>query len=375
MGGIVRLGRIGPTGIGAKYIARALLLIAALTLGTGWSVKPFIEGALQALSPGTDSENAERRIIRDPLYGVDMLSATVGVAVGYYGSVLTTQNGGADWNHVRIEGGELLRRVHAYSESSIWAVGHRGSIFHSSDRGRSWERSRQPDGIYLRDIAFASDWIGWAVGHDGRILKTSDGGRNWKAQDLSGYAGRDLPRLHAVAAVSPEFAVIAGEFGIVAITANSGETWELLDSPVETTLTAVAATESRAFLVGLDGVALRVEFGEVTAVTRVPTGTDEHLFDIALDQNGRGGAVGKAVLLSFDGSRFAPVSADPALNLEFAWYHGADALPDGTLIAVGIQGSVIGITPEHPAQLIVKSSVAETMTTATRAFEWKGSFE
>lgn len=356
---------------GVTALLRGVALLVACFGLAAWSPAPFVEEALNFLFPEPVYEPDPERTIRDSLYGVDMLDETFGVAVGYFGSVQTTSDGGQSWTHQVSGSDELLRRVDVVSETSVWAVGHRGTILHSSDAGVSWGIKRQPDDVYLRDIAFANERVGWAVGHDARILKTVDGGEMWEPQALA-YAGRDLPRLHAVAVISPEKAVIAGEFGVFAVTNDGGLNWHVVDLPIKTTLTALAVANDEIVAVGLDGVAVRVggqifdvadsaggavPNGPVSSVAEViPTGTKEHIFDVALDGRGHGGAVGRTVLLRFDGTNFGPVTADDSIQLNYSWYHGASILPGGDVVAVGLNGSIIRFDAQNPAQLIGQSA-------------------
>eukprot|EP00657_Telonema_sp_P-1_P011465 TRINITY_DN6599_c0_g1_i1.p1 TRINITY_DN6599_c0_g1~~TRINITY_DN6599_c0_g1_i1.p1 ORF type:complete len:118 (+),score=15.64 TRINITY_DN6599_c0_g1_i1:117-470(+) len=73
---------------------------------------------------------------------------------------------------------------------------------------------------YLRDIAFADKNNGWAVGHGSTIWHTADGGKIWTKQTLTGFEGRDLPRLHGVVAKDANNAILVGEFGTIAYTEN-----------------------------------------------------------------------------------------------------------------------------------------------------------
>ncbi|MGB5893570.1 MAG: YCF48-related protein, partial [Ignavibacteriaceae bacterium] len=87
-----------------------------------------------------------------------------------------------------------LRSVQFVSIDTGWALGSFGDIIHTTDGGENWEL--QYSNIdYVSDIFFIDDKFGWAVGtlhngefvwgipdRDGVFLKTVDGGKNWTIQ-------------------------------------------------------------------------------------------------------------------------------------------------------------------------------------------------
>ena len=293
-----------------------------------------------AASPGSGAA-VVNRLVPDHLYGVDFVDGQTGFASGYYGTLLKTENGGLHWTRLSSGVDQLLRRVDAVSEQLVWAVGHRGSILHSSDGGHRWQEQHRLPGVYLRDLSFADSDVGWVVGHEAAIMHTRDGGRSWQRQELSGYSGRDLPRLNAVLALDRQRAVLAGEFGVLAITEDGGDNWRLIETPAKKTLTALAQAGGQVTAVGLDGIAWQLSLGHDPAVHALSTGTREHLFDIALDTDGNGVVVGRSVLLRIERDRLTPVFADAGVELPYNWFHGVSVLPVGELLAVGGRGVVI----------------------------------
>ena len=291
-------------------------------------------------SPGTGSTSISR-LVPDHLYGVDFVDGQTGFASGYYGTLLKTENGGSHWTSLNTGVDQLLRRVDAVSDRLVWAVGHRGSVLHSVDGGDSWYEQHHLPNIYLRDLSFADDRIGWVVGHEGSILHTRDGGRSWQRQELSGYSGRDLPRLNAVLALDGQRAVLAGEFGVLAFTEDAGANWHLIDTPGRNTMTALDQVAGLVTAVGLDGIAWQFRFGSDASVQQLSTGTSEHLFDVALNGDGSGVVVGRSVLLGIAHDQLSPLSAGQAIELPYNWFHGVAALANGGLLAVGGRGSII----------------------------------
>jgi photosystem II stability/assembly factor-like uncharacterized protein len=80
----------------------------------------------------------------------------------------------------------LLLDVTSRDENSYAAVGTYGVIIVTSDGGQSWEQAAVPASVSLTGVHFPTPDSGWAVGHDGLILHSADGGKTWEKQ-LDGH--------------------------------------------------------------------------------------------------------------------------------------------------------------------------------------------
>jgi len=76
----------------------------------------------------------------------------------------------------------LLLDVTARGEGAFVAVGEYGVILVSEDGGESWTQAQVPVSVMLTGVYFPTDESGWAVGHDGVILHSGDGGHTWAKQ-------------------------------------------------------------------------------------------------------------------------------------------------------------------------------------------------
>ncbi|HEC01556.1 MAG TPA: hypothetical protein ENI91_07665 [Sphingomonadales bacterium] len=301
----------------------------------------LVVAQLPVVAMANSETSQDKRLVADNLFDVDFIDAQRGLASGYYGTILKTRDGGAHWVRIDTNIKELIRRLDLVTADRGWAVGHRGSIFHTEDGGLSWQKQFQVKGVYLRDISFASENTGWAVGQNMTILNTRDGGKTWQQQKLTGFKGRDLPRLNGVLALSETTAVLVGEFGVVGYTDDGGANWRILPSGMGTTLTALAQRGQDVVVGGLDGVALNVSLGATPVVTSLNTGVHQHIFGISFNGKGQGIAVGRTIILRFDGDSITPVKADDSVILPYRWYHGVQILDDGQVIAVGARGAII----------------------------------
>jgi len=80
----------------------------------------------------------------------------------------------------------LLLDVMPRGEGAFVAVGEYGVILVSEDGGESWTQAQVPVSVMLTGVYFPTAESGWAVGHDGVILHSADGGHSWVKQ-LDGY--------------------------------------------------------------------------------------------------------------------------------------------------------------------------------------------
>lgn len=305
------------------------------------------------------------RVIPDDLFGVDFFDQQHGLISGYYGTVMKTTDAGQNWQHVDTGSKQLLRRVNMVSVDVAWAVGHRGGILKSSDGGSSWQLIAVETDEYLRDVDFFDEQVGWVVGHEATILFTDDGGKHWRQQKLSGYQGRDLPRLNGVVAIDKTRAILVGEFGVVAKTIDGGESWDLIEHNAKNTLTAVDWSEDYGIAVGLDGYGCRIEWSD-NQITVLDTGSNKHLFDVSLNNHGEGYAVGRSLILGYSRGEFRKPRVDDDLELAYKWYGGVYTSDTFGVWAVGQRGEVIRLAEDVGA---ADASVIEgTESNSAQAF-------
>ncbi len=288
------------------------------------------------------------RYIADHLFGVDFFDEKHGIATGYFGTVLRTDDGGRNWSWHTTGESELLRRVHMTSIEQAFSIGHRGTIYRTQDKGVSWQVvHREPDTM-LRAVVFSLDGLnGWAVGSRAAILRTKDGGQTWERKTLTGYTGRDLPTWNGIALVESDSgstaAALVGEFGILAFSSDGGESWVIRKSPTATTLNDIAITPGGFVAVGLDGTAITVsQMQDGYELKAVSTGSTEHLFSLALDADGEGVVVGKSTVLQVAGDRFNLAPVDDEVGLPYTWFADIDMTGGEAVWAVGRRGLIAG---------------------------------
>jgi len=128
------------------------------------------------------------------LVSLDFIDETTGWAVGEYGTILKTTDGGETWRLIEIPQLDYLTDVYFPTALIGYIVGKDGIILKSTDGGESWFPQTVQFTNNLHRVRFRNENTGWIIGEKGLILYTTDGGTNWKQQisncreDLNGFS-------------------------------------------------------------------------------------------------------------------------------------------------------------------------------------------
>jgi photosystem II stability/assembly factor-like uncharacterized protein len=134
------------------------------------------DGKWQEAKSGTDAR----------LLSVSVNNAGLAVAVGGFGAVLRSADGGQSWEPIAFDWQELLGDTlepHIYdvevSEAGVVTIaGEFELVMRSSDGGDTWEIVHKGDSSIFA-LELNDDGSGYAVGQEGRVLRTADGGNTW----------------------------------------------------------------------------------------------------------------------------------------------------------------------------------------------------
>jgi photosystem II stability/assembly factor-like uncharacterized protein len=199
------------------------------------------------------------------LFKVRFLDGGKGWISGSYGALLSTADGGSNWNARSSGTTEHRFGLAALNEQTAWAVGSRGTILHTQDGGRSWINASLSEDLTLSSVAFVNPTRGWIVGEFGAIFRTQNGGKSWDKQKSPvevSFASGESRNLFALLLREPETGWAFGLDGVVLKT-HKGSRWEIVrqkkesDSSAANHLFAAAASNDRLWAVGERGTVLQ----------------------------------------------------------------------------------------------------------------------
>ncbi len=214
---------------------------------------------------------------RGNLYGVRALSPTEAWAVGNFGAIQHTTDGGKTWTVADSGTRQPLFGIDFGDRQHAWAVGKSALVLGTADGGKTWKSQATPLSIekHLFKVRAVDARTAWAVGDWGTIISTRDGGATWEDRSLAVTPvkteegpGRTTTTitddiiLYDVSFPDPQHGFIVGEFGTLLVTSDAGATWTPRATPTEKTLFGVHfATPDRGWVVGIDGLVLRTDDG------------------------------------------------------------------------------------------------------------------
>jgi photosystem II stability/assembly factor-like uncharacterized protein len=187
----------------------------------------------------TNSGDAWSVISSQIVTGLDEMtllpSGTI-VGVSFAGDAWRSTDGGSNWTQTLAGLGALPAswNVSFFDDQLGAIVGQSGFIFKTIDGGLTWTMLNSGiGGVSFYDLEMFDDNAGLAVGDNGYFVRTTNGGSHWDTGRLQ-VTGVVLFRdesLQAVDVVDQDFAVAAGNDGVVYKTFDRGATWQSIGYP------------------------------------------------------------------------------------------------------------------------------------------------
>jgi photosystem II stability/assembly factor-like uncharacterized protein len=158
---------------------------------------------------------------------------------------------GAHWTSSRLKEDTQITTLQFLDAQQAYALGEFGTVLRSTDGGASWQRLPKIAGdFYPYDARFISVQEGYASGLAGVMLATHDGGQHWQREDNS--SGAALYRLFA----HGDEVWAVGANGVVA--RHAAHAWLALPQDAGTPAPIFSATsDGDAVLIGGPGGLLR----------------------------------------------------------------------------------------------------------------------
>ena len=187
------------------------------------------------------------------LFSVWFQDARHGIAVGPYGSMIETLDGGVSWNKRSLAQGEdgerHLNQIFAGPDGILLIAAEAGTVFRSEDKGQTWAVLKMPYKGSLWGGLTLADGTLVLYGMRGHVLRSTDKGVSWSdavAGDQSFSAATQL---------SDGTLVLVGLGGAVARSRDAAKSFTTTLDAEHSSYTAVAqGSASTALLFGLTGV-------------------------------------------------------------------------------------------------------------------------
>lgn len=201
----------------------------------------------------------------NPFMEVWFADENTGMAMGAYGLMFRTEDGGATW---KIWSRELENpdKYHYYSlsaldASTLFLSGEAGLLFRSGDGGKSWDRLDSPyEGSFFGVLAFDNGQGPRVLtyGLRGNIFRSEDLGETW--QEVTGQSEATL--MGGVRAEDGHITLV-GRAGAVLTSKDDGQVFNALVREDRNTYSSVLmARTGGVILVGEDGIHLGDESGK-----------------------------------------------------------------------------------------------------------------
>lgn len=190
-----------------------------------------------------------------PLLDVWFRNSREGFAIGAYGYIFGTRDGGESWQPLsdRVDNPDRshLNAISPVTGGALFIAGEYGLLFRSIDNGTTWERIDAPyDGSFFGVTGTGNVNEVLVFGLRGHVFRSTDLGRSWaevKIPERQTLSGAGVGKDNRV--------VLVGNNGLVAYSNNAGESFRAYTRPDrESLLNVVLRDDGKMVLVGETGV-------------------------------------------------------------------------------------------------------------------------
>lgn len=187
-----------------------------------------------------------------PLLDVWFRNADEGWAVGAYGIILHTRNGGKTWAYVsNLDNPERLHlnAVLGLADGRLLVAGEGGRVSLSTDNGQHWQPSRQLSQASLYKLLQLKDGQLLILGFGGTLLSSQDQGLNWKTLALPVRVG-----LYGGEQLADGSLVLAGQGGVLLFSRDGQKFKAWQGTSKASLLGATALSPDHLALIGSNGL-------------------------------------------------------------------------------------------------------------------------
>lgn len=273
------------------------------------------------------------------------------VAVGEHGVVILSDDDTASWRQANVPVSTTLTRVRFVDPLNGWAVGHYGVVLKTGDGGQTWQR--QLEGSAAARLALDAARPAAAMSPGDEAAQ-----RRLAAAEQLVNDGPDKPffDLHFF---DPLHGLVVGAYNLIFATEDGGKTWtpwlDRLNNPKNLHLYAVAAAGDTLYIAGEQGLLLRSR-DRGRSFGRVATPYAGSYFALKVEADGRlllAGLRGNAFRSGDDGATWTRLDGAPPISFSAIAAQGECALLVNQAGQVfRLQGTLLApAAPSSPAPL------------------------
>lgn len=188
-------------------------------------------------------------------FRIRFIDDQTGFITGNKGLILKTINGGINWYKVVTNTNSIIFDLDFFDSRRGFAVGWNGLLLKTTNGGESWDRVANLNlDNYLKSIDLLENGFGLIAGGDAVILRTTNYGEEWEVKKVA-----DLGALQKVSFISKNYAAAIGTKGLLMISKDKGNSWNLIDTHTFNNINDFAINpDGHLYLVGYNGIILRI---------------------------------------------------------------------------------------------------------------------
>lgn len=263
-----------------------------------------LAGAMPAQAASPESKLITHGIAHDMLYALSM-EAQQGVAVGDFGVIMETADGGTTWTRQAKAPTDLALFGVVRRQGHCIAAGQSGLLMAAPDC-KQWTVAAPVSKERILAVDVNAGGMAWAVGGFGTVLKSSDWGKTWQAVsiDWKQFASEGVePHLYDVHVADSGEVTLVGEFELILRSSDGGNKWQALHKGKRSVFGLTLLANGEAYAVGQEGMILK-STDKGASWSELASGTRAILTGIWANAEGQAVASGiYTVLYSGDGGK------------------------------------------------------------------------
>lgn len=144
------------------------------------------------------------------------------IALSFDNHIWVSNPSGDDWSPIQVDSQEQLMTIDCAPNGDWWVAGGFSTFLHSSDDGESWQSTTLEEDAIITDLVFLSAQDAVATAEFGMLVVTQDGGDSW---EIAGFMPSEFYP-HATHFTSTAEGWVGGLNGFIYYTNDAGNTWQ-----------------------------------------------------------------------------------------------------------------------------------------------------